>query len=121
MCKVGLVDDNDDSRELVRYWLEMNGYEVREWSRAQDLLRFLSEDTVDVILIDLRLPEMDGLALAAEIRKSRAMPLIALTGHALPAVREQAAAAGFEEFLTKPVDLDVLIQTIQQTLRPKAS
>src|SRR5262245_47772078 len=114
MFNVGLVDDNGDSRALVRYWLELNGYEVRDRCRAHDLLGFLSEETVVVILIDLRLAEMDGLALAEEIRKNRdgSVPLIALTGHALPAVREQAAAVGFEEFLTKPVDLDVLIQTI---------
>jgi CheY-like chemotaxis protein len=123
MFRVGLVDDNDDSRLLVRYWLEMNGYEVRDWSRADDLLRSLVDDSVDLFLIDIRLPEMDGLALAEVIQKrhGRVVPLIAVTGHALPAVRDQAAAVGFKRFLTKPIDLDVLIQTIQQILRPTAS
>jgi len=122
--RVGIVDDNDDSRFLVRYWLEMHGYEVRDWApRAMDLLAFLPEDSVDLFLIDIGLPEMDGLALAHAIkqRHGNSVPLIAVTGYVKPLVRDQAAAAGFARFLTKPVDLEVLIQTIQRILRPKAS
>ena len=66
--RVGIVDDDDDSRFLVRYWLEMHGYEVRDWARPKDLLAFLPEDRVDLFLIDIRLPEMDGLSLAHEVR-----------------------------------------------------
>jgi|SRR4030095_14575023 CheY-like chemotaxis protein len=121
--RVGIVDDDDDSRFLVRYWLEMHGYEVRDWARPKDLLAFLPEDRVDLFLIDIRLPEMDGLSLAHAIkqRHGNSVPLIAVTGYVKPVVRDQAAAAGFARFLTKPVDLNVLIQTIQRILLPRAS
>ena len=121
--RVGIVDDDDDSRFLVRYWLEMHGYEVRDWARAKDLLAFLPEDRVDLFLIDIGLPEMDGLALAHAIkqRHGNSVPLIAVTGYARALVRDQAVAAGFARFLTKPVDLEVLSRTIQRILRPKAT
>ena len=87
------------------------------------LLTFLPEDRVDLFLIDIRLPEMDGLSLAHAIkqRHGNSVPLIAVTDYVKPVVRDQAAAAGFARFLTKPVDLNVLIQTIQRILLPRAS
>ncbi len=102
-----VVEDDDDSRYLMRLELERLGYLVSE---AEDGIRGVElalRDHPDIILMDLTLPEMDGLEATARIRADPAMsevPIIAVTAHQESDFREEAKASGFNAYVTKPID-----------------
>ncbi|MBA3463192.1 MAG: PAS domain-containing protein [Deltaproteobacteria bacterium] len=108
--RVLVVDDNLDAGELLAELLRARGHEVRATSTATAALAALADTPVDVAILDIGLPEMDGYELAVEIRKrwSRQIRLVALTGYGLPSDRARAMAAGFDEHLVKPVDASAL-------------
>ena len=112
---IGIVDDHDDSRYLMRCWLESHDYEVQDWGLGEDLVRYLGEHNLHLVLVDLWLPDMDGLTLPGIVRRrhQREIPFVAVTANAMNNAREQALAAGFRDYLVKPVDLDNLKRVIE--------
>lgn len=109
--RVLIVEDNVDGAESMRMLLELLGHQVRVAADGFAALDILAENTFDVILVDIGLPAMDGYALASHIRAlpaARPMRLVALTGYGQDDDRRRALAAGFDEHLVKPVDIDRL-------------
>jgi|SRR5712671_1866080 len=119
MKKIAVVEDNPDNRLLVRVILEPL-YEVVEYENGFAALEGLPKEKPDVILLDISLPEMDGTEVLRHIRadaQMQALPVIALTAHAMSGDREKYLAAGFNDYVTKPiVDETVLLDAIQRLL-----
>ena len=102
-----VVEDDDDSRYLMRLELERLGYLVSEAEDGIKGVELALRDHPDIILMDLTLPEMDGLEATARIRADPAMsevPIIAVTAHQESDFREEAKASGFNAYVTKPID-----------------
>jgi CheY-like chemotaxis protein len=112
-----LVDDHGDSRDALRIWLEAAGARVLQASDGEYALGVVSTLVPDVILSDLRLPKLDGIALARAIRANagtKTIRLIAITGVADPEARAAAREAGFDEYLLKPVNPKELITLVRR-------
>jgi two-component system, cell cycle response regulator DivK len=113
--RVLIVEDNMDTYELVHFILEKNGYETFLAMNGRDGVNATQKQKPDLIIMDLSMPEMDGWAATALIKrneKTSAIPLIALTAHALPGDRQRAFDAGCNEYITKPMDLDELVEAV---------
>ena len=119
MKKIAVVEDNPDNRLLVQVILE-SLYEVVEYETGVAALDGLPKEKPDMILLDISLPEMDGTEVLRRIRadaRLRTLPVIALTAHAMSGDREKYLAAGFNDYVTKPiVDENVLLEAIQKLL-----
>jgi signal transduction histidine kinase/ActR/RegA family two-component response regulator len=121
-----VVDDEADSRDMVASMLEAQGAEVVPLADAEEALRWLGANRADVLVSDVAMPRMDGCALIREIRRSgnapaRAMPAVALTAYARPEDRLRALDAGFQDYLTKPVEPEVLVARVAALARPRAA
>ncbi len=117
--KVAVVEDNPDNRMLVQALLE-DRYDISEYESGVAAVEGLGDDIPDLILLDISLPEMDGTEVLAWIRQHaelKDVPVIALTAHAMAGDREKYLAAGFNDYVTKPIlDEDVLIGAIERWL-----
>jgi two-component system cell cycle response regulator DivK len=109
--KVLIVEDADDMRFLMRLQLEGLGYLVLEAEDGKKALEVAQRERPDIILMDLSLPVMDGIAATEKIRADedlRGIPVIAVTAHQETDFREGAKAAGFDAYVTKPIDIPSL-------------
>ncbi len=114
-----VVEDNQLNRELLRDWLEMEGYEV--WSAAdlKTSYEVFSKRLPDVVLLDINLGKDDGLELLTWMRQKpdrRDIPVIAVTAHALVAEQERILQAGCRACLSKPVDFRLLREELHRWL-----
>ena len=116
-----LVEDFDDSRFMMRQLLEMSGYRVVEAKDGREAVDFARRVRPHVILMDLSLPEMDGISATRQIRKFDNLadvPIIAVTANERSEFQRAAFAAGCNEYITKPVDFDALDKVIGQFCAP---
>ena len=117
--KIAVVEDNPDNRLLVSAILD-DQYDLSEYESGAEVLAGLKDNAPDLMLLDISLPEMDGTEVLAWIRKQPeflGLPVIALTAHAMAGDREKYLAAGFNEYVTKPIlDEDVLLEAIRRCL-----
>jgi CheY-like chemotaxis protein len=114
-----VVDDNLNVRELLGTVLERMGLRVIFAEDGHQCLQTLRQDGVDLVLIDLRLPGLDGLEVVRRIRKGwhcASVPIIALTGYSHVQTRESALAGGCQAFLAKPFSLNELRQKVAELL-----
>jgi len=117
--RILLVEDDVPTREMLSRRLAKRGYEVAEVGDGSEAIAAAHAAPPDIILMDLRLPVMDGWTAASYIKadpRSRAIPILALTAQAVPAEQEQAIAAGCDDVDTKPVDLARLLGKIEALL-----
>jgi two-component system cell cycle response regulator DivK len=119
MPKILLVEDNEDNRDMLSRRLIRKGYDV---SLANDggagVAQALAE-APDLILMDMSLPVLDGWEATRRVKENpatRAIPIIALTAHAMADDREKAIAAGCDDYDTKPIDLPRLLEKIESLL-----
>ncbi len=113
--RILVVEDNMDTYELVRFILEKNGYETFLAVNGRDGVNAARKQIPDLIIMDLSMPEMDGWTATGLIKqdgKISNIPLIAVTAHALPGDRKHALDAGCDEYITKPMDLLDLVETV---------
>ena len=106
-----LVEDDEDTRYLMRLEIERRGYRVIEADDGEKAVALAQEEHPDIILMDLSLPTMDGLEATKQIReidRLRSVPIIAVTAHQETDFREGAKASGFDAYVTKPMDFDWL-------------
>ena len=114
-AKVLLVEDTEDNRFMMRRLLEMVGYEVIEARNGQEAVKLAEAEGPALILMDLSLPIIDGLAATRLIRKIPAaekIPIVAVSAHDTADFQEEALAAGCNGYVTKPIDfssLEILI------------
>ncbi len=120
--KVAVVEDNPDNRMLVQALLE-DRFEISEYETGMEAVEGLPGNVPDLILLDISLPEMDGTEVLAWIRgqeRLKNLPVIALTAHAMAGDRDKFLAAGFNDYVTKPiVDEALLIEAIERCLSPQ--
>ena len=113
-----VVDDDPGSRRLLVRWLEEHGWRVQEAGTGEMALQTLAEATVDLILLDVRMPgTLDGLQTAVILRENaglRNVPIIAVSASAQETFRHQALGAGCSAFLSKPVNLKLLLKEIER-------
>lgn len=116
------VEDDPESRLLIRRVLQAEGYAVIEAKDAADGLASATEQRPDLILIDINLPEVDGLTLARQIKSVpdlASTPVVALTANVMRGDRERSLGAGCDGYIQKPIDVDLLPRQISQYLRSK--
>ena len=115
-----MVEDEADVLTLLTRTLELEGYRTLKAKDGEAGLRLLSENQVDLVLLDLLLPVLDGWAVLREVKSNTglaAIPVIVLTASALSERREDALKLGASEYLLKPLNLDDLIGTVKRVLR----
>ena len=106
-----IVDDNPQNLKLSRVLLAAEGYDVKTAVDAEDALHILRAFRPRVILMDLQLPGMDGLALTRRLKEdpaTRDIRIIALTAYAMKGDEDKALAAGCDDYMTKPIDIAAL-------------
>ena len=120
--KILVIEDNEQNRILMRQILKYRGYEVLEAVDGAAGLKMAGEHMPDLILLDLQMPVMGGFAVIRELRKTPALSMlkvIAVTSFAMKGDREKALEAGFDEYVTKPIDTRKFIALIQKVLPPE--
>ena len=117
--RVLLAEDGPDNRRLIRVLLQRAGAEVVTAENGRDALdKIREEGPFDVILMDMQMPEMDGYEATRRLRQDGCTtPVLALTAHALSSARARCLAAGCDEYLSKPVDRDKLLQVVARCAR----
>jgi two-component system, cell cycle response regulator DivK len=120
VIKVLYVEDNDDNIYMLKMRLELlDEFEVLVAENGEVGCEKAATEKPDLILMDLELPVVDGWEATRRLKSNSAtrdIPIIALSAHALAGSREQALAAGCDEFDTKPVNFDRLVTTIRRVL-----
>jgi two-component system cell cycle response regulator DivK len=114
------VEDNADNRHLVRRVLESEGYEVVEAANGTQALEFLNAQEIDLALMDINMPDIDGYTLAARIRSTprfATLPILAMTANVMHGDRERSLAAGCDGYIQKPIDIDILSMQIERYIR----
>ena len=123
MTKILYVEDNDDNVYMLRMQLELHdGFELSVAEDGEIGCEKATAEMPDVILMDLDLPVVDGWEATRRLKSDRStknIPIIALTAHAMSGSREKALAVGCDEFDTKPVEFDRLLQKINLVLANK--
>lgn len=114
-----IADDYDDTRELLRLVLQAAGYTTREARNGRECVTAARQNTPDLILLDLSMPELDGWGVLKELRadeRMRGLPCIAVTAFASDADRTHALEAGFNAYLAKPFRSKDLLATVKLLL-----
>jgi CheY-like chemotaxis protein len=114
-----VIDDEDDSLEVARWILDFYGAQVHTAMNGQQGLEAARRVRPKFIISDLSMPVMDGWELLRELQddtRTRDIPVIALTAHAMVGDRERAVAAGFQNYLTKPLTADTFIHELLRLL-----
>ncbi|MHB8845692.1 MAG: response regulator [Nitrospirota bacterium] len=117
--KILVVEDNEANRILMRQILRHHGYEVLEASDGAAGLAMAGEHLPDLILLDLQMPVMGGFAVIRELRKTpelSGLKVIAVTSFAMKGDREKALEAGFDEYVTKPIDTRTFAELVKRFL-----
>jgi two-component system cell cycle response regulator DivK len=111
------VEDNPDNRSLIRRVLEAEGYLVVEAVNATQALEKLEYNSIDLVLMDINMPDMDGYTLTAKIKaiqKFSTIPIVAVTANVMRGDREKSLGAGCDGYIQKPIDIDMLSQQIER-------
>jgi two-component system, cell cycle response regulator DivK len=117
-----VVEDYQDAREMYAAYLTFSGYRVAEATNGIEAIEKTLELMPDIILMDLSLPRMDGWEATRRLKvddRTRHIPIVALTGHALAGHAEGAKQAGCDSFVTKPCLPDALVAEIQRMLEAR--
>ncbi|MEP7226458.1 MAG: response regulator [Gemmatimonadales bacterium] len=118
MARILIVEDSPDNMKLFRTILGLKGHEVSGLPGGEGLLAAVERGSPDLVLMDIQLPGKDGFELLKEIRKSpfAGVRVIALTAHAMTGDRERALNAGFDGYITKPIDIREFPNQVQRAL-----
>jgi len=119
-----VVEDYQDAREMYAAYLQFSGYRVAEATDGLEAIEKTNELLPDIILMDLALPRMDGWEATRRLKandRTRHIPIVALTGHALAGHAEGARLAGCDSFVTKPCLPDALVAEIHRMLEGRSA
>jgi two-component system, cell cycle response regulator DivK len=112
-----LVEDNERNMKLLRDVLQAIGYRTVEASSGGEALALAAEHAPALVLMDIRLPDMDGVEALSRLRangRTASIPVLAVTAQAMKGDRERFIDAGFDGYLSKPIDVDELIASVRQ-------
>jgi two-component system cell cycle response regulator DivK len=114
-----IVDDDSRNIFALSAVLRSKGYTVTAASSIKEAFEKLNSDNIGAILLDMMMPDMDGYEAIPLIRQKEQygnMPVIAVTAQAMPGDREKCLAAGADDYISKPVDVDVLLEALQRRI-----
>ncbi|UZP68657.1 response regulator [Desulfovibrio mangrovi] len=120
--RILLAEDDIINRKLALYFFEKQGHEVVCVNNGVAVLEAMVKETFDLILMDIQMPDMDGVQATRAIRESKSpdvdknIPIIAMTAHAMKGDRERFLEAGMDEYISKPVDFTLLVSIVEQVL-----
>jgi CheY-like chemotaxis protein len=124
MPKILLVEDNELNRDMLSRRLERRGFQVLIAVDGAQGVAMAQSEAPDLVLMDMSLPVLNGWEAARQLKaalETRAIPIIALTAHAMLGDREKAIEAGCDDFDTKPIDLPRLLDKIEALLARKTA
>jgi two-component system cell cycle response regulator DivK len=119
-AKILLVEDNEKNMKLFRDVLRAAGYETLEATTGAQALKLAVEHDPDLVLLDVGLPDIDGVAVLGRLRtedRTTGIPVLAVTAQAMTGDRERFLAAGFDGYVSKPVNIVALIETVREHCR----
>ena len=118
MFHVLVADDDKNIRRLIQAVLEQNGYTVTTAVDGEDAMKKLEESSVDLLVLDIMMPKMDGYAFTKELRDARSdLPILMISAKQLPEDRHQGFLVGTDDYMTKPLDLEEMLLRIKALLR----
>jgi two-component system cell cycle response regulator DivK len=115
--RVLVVEDNEKNAKLFRDVLQAKGFRVLEAATGASAVELAAEHQPNLVLMDIRLPDIDGVEALGRLRadeRTAAIPVLALTAQAMEGDRERFLAAGFDGYLSKPVDVVELVATVER-------
>lgn len=114
-----IVEDSEDNMELISFIMKRNGYRVLKATHGVEGVAIAIEHLPDFIILDIQLPDIDGLEVARRIRASElddSIPIIAMTSYAMLGDREALLAAGCNGYIEKPIDVSLVMQQIRAVI-----
>jgi CheY-like chemotaxis protein len=117
MSKILVAEDNAANRELFRELLEARGHEVVEACDGQVALQILEQNEPDILLLDIGMPVLDGFAVIRAVRANprlATLPVLGVTAYAMQGDRERILASGFDGYLSKPIDAELLAGEVER-------
>lgn len=117
MVDILLVEDYTELRELIKAFLEREGYLVKGACSGEEALRFLSEDKAKLVILDVMLSGMDGFAVCSSIRENSNMPVIFLSAKVGKEDKMNGFQLGADDYVEKPVDMDILSAKVKALMR----
>ena len=115
MAVVLIVEDNEMNMKLVRDVLQFKGYKTLEATCGREGVRMCNEYLPDLVLMDIQLPDIDGLTAFKEIRanpRTQNIPVLVVTASVMPQDQQRIAASGFDAFISKPINMKNFVQTV---------
>ena len=112
-----IVEDNENNMMLVRDVMQLKGYTVLEAVTGAEGVRLAIEAKPDLVLMDIQLPDMDGIAALAQIRASEAaknIPMLAVSASVMPDETQRIVASGFDAYITKPLNMKSFVETVEK-------
>ena len=119
MKRVLVAEDNAVNRELIRELLELRGFEVSEACDGQEALQMIEASLPDILLLDLGMPKLDGFGVIKKVRENpqlAGLPVLAVTAYAMRGDREKVLDAGFDGYVSKPINAAALSQAMESLL-----
>ncbi|WP_406694780.1 response regulator [Singulisphaera sp. Ch08] len=119
--RILVAEDNEINQQVAREILESAGFVVDLAANGREALERVRANPYDVVLMDIQMPELDGLQATVELRRDgrfRDLPIIAMTAHAMAGDREQSLKAGMDDHVTKPIDPDLLFAVLLRWIKP---
>ena len=116
-AQVLVVEDNERNMKLFRYVLQASGYRTLEATTGERAVELVIEHGPDLVLMDIQLPDIDGVEALNRLRaevQSASVPVLALTAQAMDGDRERFLAAGFDGYLSKPVNIADFVATVKR-------
>ena len=121
VLQILLAEDNPTNQKIARKLLEHHGFVVTLANNGSEALNHLGKGRFDIVLMDCQMPEMDGFEATAQIRKAEKdtpihLPIIAMTAHAMAGDRERCIASGMDDYVSKPIHEEVLLEVIRRNV-----
>jgi len=119
MKRALVIEDNEDNMKLITFILEKNGYGTIRAENGKMGIELALKERPDFILLDIQLPDMDGLEVLKELRRSEMngeIPIIAITSYAMSGDRERLLEAGCNGYIEKPIDPVIIINQIREVI-----
>ena len=124
MSVILIVEDNEKNMKLVRDVLQFKGYTTVEAMTGSEGVRLAREHKPDLVLMDIQLPDIDGVEALAQIRADptvQGIPVVAVSASVMPDDQQRIAASGFDAFVTKPINVKSFVETVERFAgKPKA-
>lgn len=115
--KIMVVDDEMHIRELVRFYLDKAGFDTIEAANAEEALDIVENQYIDLAVVDIMMPGMDGFELVEQMRQYREFPVIMLTAKSQPKDKLRGFSLGIDDYVTKPFDPDELMARVKTILK----